>query len=198
MQTQFSISTVSLLCGLLISLLIQPSCSRPLPGGGQPSGESSENGNRVAQVIEGRPYEQAVEKRGLVSATLRADPAEVRTGESFTLVIETRIAAGWHIYAIDKPAGIAVPSKIRLRSSTLVEETGGWSADHPPKTELQGQDLIPVHDGNVTFRCPARVSKDAPEGTTSVQCVLQYQACNRFSCQPPEELALETEVIILP
>jgi DsbC/DsbD-like thiol-disulfide interchange protein len=198
MQTQFSISNVLLFCGLLISLLIQPSCSRPVPDGVQQNGEPAENGPKVAQVIEDRPHEQAVDKRGPVSATLRVDPAEVRAGGLVTLVIEARIAAGWHIYAIDKPAGVAVPSKIRLRSPTFVEETEGWAADHPPKTELQGQELIHLHDGNVTFRCPVRVSKDAPKGTARVQCVLQYQACDRFSCQPPEELTLETEVSVLP
>ena len=197
-MARFPITNVVLPSGLLISLLVQPSCSSHVPESAQQSGGASESGNTVSQANEIRPHEPVVGKSGPVIAAMRADPAEIRAGELFELVIEARIAAGWHIYAMDKPAGIAVPSKIRLCSPTFVEETEGWASDDPPNTELQGQEVIHVYEGNVTFRCPTRVSKDAPKGKTHVQCVLEYQACDRFSCQPLEELILETEVIVLP
>ncbi|MCL4854669.1 MAG: hypothetical protein KJZ78_25185 [Bryobacteraceae bacterium] len=195
---RFSIGNALLSSGLFTSLLIQSSCTRHIPEGTQQGGESSESGNQVAREIDDRPHKQAVDKPRPVTASFRAEPAKIRAGGLFRLVIDVHIVAGWHIYALNKPAGVAVPSKIRLCSPTFVEEIEAWASDSPPNAELQGQEVVHVYDGNVTFRCPTRVSKHALKGTTRVRCVLEYQACDRFSCQPLEELILETEVIVLP
>jgi hypothetical protein len=45
-----------------------------------------------------------------VTAVAKPDPASVSAGEAYIVVVDLHIAAGWHIFTIDRPTRPAVPA----------------------------------------------------------------------------------------
>ena len=56
-----------------------------------------------------------------MTATLQTDKNAVRDGDAFTVTVNVQIAPGWHIYAVDRPTGVALPTKIRLELAAGLE-----------------------------------------------------------------------------
>ncbi|HEX4071444.1 MAG TPA: hypothetical protein VHX68_09750, partial [Planctomycetaceae bacterium] len=77
------------------------------------------------------PARQAPSQQSPVTATLQTDKNAVRDGDAFTVTVNVQIAPGWHIYAVDRPTGVALPTKIRLELAAGLESTGKWTSPEP-------------------------------------------------------------------
>jgi thiol:disulfide interchange protein DsbD len=124
-------------------------------------------------------------------------PAAARNGSEVELVIEARIAPGWHIYAADGPAGSGIPTSLTWKLPDGVEPAGEWQY---PKTARGAEEQTEIYEGNLRFRRPLRITERAKAGPLEIRCELTYQACNAFRCQPPESLELSArgEVVAEP
>jgi DsbC/DsbD-like thiol-disulfide interchange protein len=140
---------------------------------------------------------QAVrEMLGPVTATAKADKTELRPGDAFDLTVDVKVAAGWHIYPIDRPTGPALPTRIAFELPKGLEWAGNWTSPGPVLDASSAGEPNFVHEGTVAFRRRVRVSRDAQTGGLTLRGTLRSQACDRFSCRPPAELSLQTEVRI--
>jgi DsbC/DsbD-like thiol-disulfide interchange protein len=117
-------------------------------------------------------------------------PAEVQAPGTWTLLVRAKTAPGWHIYAAGQPAGTAQPTRLDLQLPDGVEAEGDWIYPEATKGNV-ASDGQSVYEGDFTFRCRLKVSEKAPLGRLKVGCEIHYQACDRFSCRPPESLTLE-------
>ena len=52
------------------------------------------------------------------------------------------------------------------------------------------------YSGTIEIRHRLRLAKDAPAGPMTLSGSLSYQACDRFSCRAPDEIALEAKLEI--
>ncbi len=54
-----------------------------------------------------------------------------------------------------------------------------------------------TYDGTVEFRRRLRVAGYARPGPTVAACTLGFQACDAFSCQPPDDASLEATIEVV-
>jgi len=110
-----------------------------------------------------------------------------------------RLPRRWHIYAESGPIGISQPTRLDLHLPDGVEADGDWVYPEPVQGDgSKGTQLI--YEGDVLFRRRLKVTDAASSGRLSVGCEITYQACDAFSCRPPESLKLEAvaEVVQAP
>jgi hypothetical protein len=144
------------------------------------------------------PARQAPDQHSPVTATLRTDKNAVRVGESFTVTVDVQIAPGWHIYAIDRPTGLALPTKIRLELPGGLESAGAWTSPEPALDDSSAGEPAFVYHGTASFQQTIRVKQRAPAGPMVIPLEFRYQVCDRFSCRAPADLKLQTEIRVVP
>jgi DsbC/DsbD-like thiol-disulfide interchange protein len=144
------------------------------------------------------PAEAAPDDNSPVRATLRTDKNAARDGETFAVIADVQIAPGWHIYAIDRPTGPAVPTKITLDLPAGLESAGGWTSPEPaPDSSSAGPPAFVYHDA-VAFRQTIRVKHGTPAGPIVIPVEFRYQVCDQFSCRPPATRKLRTSIEVVP
>jgi hypothetical protein len=134
----------------------------------------------------------------VVTASTTADPSEPRIGQTFTVRIDVQIGTDWHIYAIDRPTGPSVPTSIDFELPKPLEWVGDWKGPEPTLDESHPEEPSFIYQGSVAFQRQVRVAGNAPPGPMTLQGLLHYQACNKVSCRAPSQLALQTNVKVLP
>ena len=120
------------------------------------------------------------------------DKATLSTGEIATLGIRARIADSWHIYAIDKPTGVNVATKLELTLPPGVEEVGNWSI---PEAHPISDDTY-AYDSDVTFRIQLKVTSAATPGPAAIECKIGHQACTDAMCRPPASTSISIPVTV--
>jgi DsbC/DsbD-like thiol-disulfide interchange protein len=144
------------------------------------------------------PPRQAPSPESPVTVSLRTDKSTVHGGESFTLAVDVQIASGWHIYAVDRPTGLSVPTKIKLQLPAGLESAGDWKAPEPTLDDSStGEPAFVYHDA-AAFQQTIRVKPGTPAGPLVILAEFRYQVCDRFSCRPPATLKLQTSIQIVP
>ena len=126
-----------------------------------------------------------------VTAALGLQPARAARGESLTLVVKIQTAPTWHIYAADSTTGTGIPTTLKLELPEGVEAVGEWVW---PPARQDGQSR--VHEGSIEVRRRLKIGSRAKPGLVQVKCTLSYQACDPFSCRPPEEKTLQADAVI--
>jgi len=126
-------------------------------------------------------------------------PVNVETPGTLTFIVRAKTAPGWHIYAEGGSVGISQPTRLDLQLPDGVEADGDWTYPEPTQGP-DGSDAQLIYEGEVFFRRRLKVTDAASSGRLSVGCEITYQACDAFSCRPPESLKLEAvaEVIQVP
>jgi DsbC/DsbD-like thiol-disulfide interchange protein len=133
-----------------------------------------------------------------VAATIKPSSSPVHAGEVFEIVVTIDIKPGWHIYAVNRPAGISAPTAISLELPVGVEQAGKWNYPDPQLDVSASERPTFIYTNQTIFRCPVRVSSNAEPGEHRIGGKLQYQACDLFSCRPPDTIELQTDVQIEP
>ena len=107
-------------------------------------------------------------------------PGSVAAGSIVTIAVRLRVFEPWHIYAVDKPTGVSVPTKLKLKLPAGVTSVGEWKIPDPKKYD---EDVF-VYAKDVVFRHQVKVADDA-SGLLDIGCEVKYQACSDQSCKPP-------------
>ena len=134
----------------------------------------------------------------VVTASATVEPSEPHVGQTFTVRVDVQIGNDWHIYAIDRPTGPSVPTSIDFKLPKLLEWAGDWKGPEPTLDESHPEEPSFIYHGSVTFQRQVRVARDASPGPIALHGALHFQACNKASCRAPSQLALETNVKVLP
>ena len=136
-------------------------------------------------------------KASPVSAAAGLSDAQAQAGQTRTLIVKVQTAAGWHIYAVDRPAGPAARTTLKLVLPPDVDAAGDWSYPQPQPNFAAGAQPGHIYEGTVRFQCPLKVKSGAAPGERKIQCELGYQACDAFSCRPPAAVMLETRLEVV-
>jgi DsbC/DsbD-like thiol-disulfide interchange protein len=144
------------------------------------------------------PPRQAPDQHAPVKVTLRTDKTTVRDGESLTVTVDVQIAPGWHIYAIDRPTGLSLPTKIKLQLPAGLESTGDWKTPEPALDDSSAGEPAFVYHGTAAFKQTLRVKQGTPAGPLAIPVEFRYQVCDRFSCRAPTALKLQTSIQVVP
>jgi DsbC/DsbD-like thiol-disulfide interchange protein len=155
---------------------------------GASTDEASENSSREIILQEPASYNPLVAGALLV-------PSKLPAPGMMTLLIRVKTAPGWHIYAADRPAGAAQPTRLELKLSDGVETVGDWLYPEASPGAGKGQ---AVYEGDFAFRRRLKVTDAAVAGQFKVECEIHYQACDPFSCRPPESLHVEVVAHFVP
>jgi DsbC/DsbD-like thiol-disulfide interchange protein len=148
-------------------------------------------------VAEDRPTSAATKSISPVTVAAKTDRSELHAGDAVTLIVDVRTAEGWHIYAIDRPTGPALPTEITIELPKGWEWVGTWKSPEPLLEESSSGAPRFVHEGSLAFRRQVRVGRDAPSGPLTLHGTLSYQACDRFSCRPPEQVGFQAEIRVV-
>lgn len=124
----------------------------------------------------------------VAAAALR--PSKISAPGTLTLVIRAKTAPGWHIYPADRPAGTSQPTRLELDLPPGVEPAGDWIYPEAIASEVVSDGQL-AYEGEFSFQRRLKVGKEAPPGEFRVRCEIHYQACDPFSCRPPETLTVE-------
>jgi cytochrome c biogenesis protein CcdA/DsbC/DsbD-like thiol-disulfide interchange protein len=127
--------------------------------------------------------------------SLTAEPASAKMGETFHLVFKVRIDPTWHIYSANGTYGPTT----WLFDGPL--EQAGTIVEPPTKhhREKIGDNLIEYdyHEGELTFRVPVRLTKDAKPGPLTLKGRITGTECDPNSFCVGVDLKFETPITVL-
>lgn len=140
----------------------------------------------------GEPSEQEP-----VSVQVSLLPSQVSPGETSSLVVQVKVARGWHIYGRQPHRGVAVPTKLEVKLPAGIELAGDWIADDAVSDPASGG--ASVYRNQVVFRQRLRVSPSATlpsssPGEHTLAVKLIYQVCDEEICSPPQVQEHSTEL----
>jgi hypothetical protein len=163
---------------------IRESPTKPGPVPGDPKAESQSTTLSIEEPDEQHP----------VTAGATFMPARVRPGEFLALVVQVKTAPRWHIYAGGAFSGTGMATTLKLELPEGIATAGDWT--YPPPVPASDR-LSHIYEGTVEFRRQLKSSPRVPLGPIRVTCELSYQACDPFSCRPPEKVALKATAEIV-
>ncbi len=129
-----------------------------------------------------------------VAAAAALFPPHARAGELLTLVVQIKTAPRWHVYSTQALSGTGFSTTLKLQLAPGVEAFGDWICP-PPHSGVGGQG--PIYEGSVKFTRRLAIGRQMISGPINVTCKLGYQACDPFSCRPPETVALKATAEIV-
>ena len=124
-----------------------------------------------------------------------SDPAQftvniedVNQGEVAIIDVSAELDFTWRIYAVyDVPEG---PSSTKfIIESDIVNKSGRIIEPEPTEKFDEGfGNITKYHEGTPQFSIPLELKDDLPNGTYSVDVIIDYQVCNNSLCYPPNQI----------
>ena len=124
-----------------------------------------------------------------------SDPAQftvniddVNQGEVAIIDVNAELDFTWRIYAVyDVPEG---PSSTKfIIESDIVNKSGRVIEPEPIEKFDEGfGNITKYHEGTPQFSIPLELKDDLPNGTYSVNVIIDYQVCNNSLCYPPNQI----------
>ena len=118
----------------------------------------------------------------------------VKAGATLRLRLLATIERGWHLYALDQPAGGPIATEISLAGG-LPFELGAVTGSKPhllfdPNFDMQ----VGFYTDKVEFNVPVKAAPDARPGRRTLRVEARYQSCSGTLCLPPKTVTLEVPV----
>ena len=127
-----------------------------------------------------RPTDQNPVSVGVAVSNTRVAP-----GEQVMLVVRCQTAEPWHIYAVDGPADVGVPTRLNLTLPAGMTQPSPWQLP-AASVAASGGGEISTYAGDFRFLIPLQISPSAPLGKMELQCEVAYQACSDSTCLAPD------------
>ena len=124
-----------------------------------------------------------------VTAAAAVQPRKVRPGDTLTLFVKVRVAAGHHIYALEDSGCSNLPTSLQESLSVGLRPDGPWRGPEP-KTQEDGSRTLA---GEVLFKRRLLIAGEPSSETHKLRALLRFQVCNEALCWPAETISLETE-----
>jgi len=129
-----------------------------------------------------------------VTAAMKADPAPVKAGNTFQLLVRIRIADGHHIYGANPKSKTFTGTSVSLELPDGIESVADWTAPTPSVAP----DGEPVYTNSVTFSRTLKLNGAAASGALSLKGELRFQVCDDQLCWPPKTIAIASTVTVQP
>jgi hypothetical protein len=129
-----------------------------------------------------------------VTVALATDPAQVKPGGIFQVLLRARVADGYHIYAATPRSKTFTGTSISLKLPDGVESVSNWST--PAAISASDGELI--FTNSVTFSRSLKVNAEAASGPLSFTGELRFQACNDQLCWPPKTIPFSATLTVQP
>lgn len=144
------------------------------------TGSDSASDPLTVDIPVARPTEQSPVTLGAAVSRTRVAP-----GEQVVLVVRCQTAEPWHIYAVDSPVDVGVPTQLNLTLPAGMTQPYPWQLPAAAvATSPMGE--ISTYAGDFRFLIPLQISPTAPLGTMELQCEVAYQACSDSTCLSPD------------
>jgi hypothetical protein len=117
-------------------------------------------------------------------------PSTVAPGDTVTVLVKARIAAGHWIYALGKSGSVTEPTSLEISWPDLLSPLGQWMSTAP---KLK-QDGSRTYSGTVLFQKEFRVGSKAADQLLKLPLRLKFQTCNEAVCFPPQEITVQAEL----
>ncbi len=124
--------------------------------------------------------------------TLESDAKgkSLKQDESFRAELKAEIEDGWHLYAVEQPAGGPFPTKITLPENAAFLIVGKIESLKPivkadPNFPVDGKPLETKYfEKQVVFTVPLKSSADSKSDDLAIN--VRFQVCNDKVCLPPK------------
>ncbi|MCB9869995.1 MAG: hypothetical protein H6837_09070 [Planctomycetes bacterium] len=131
------------------------------------------------------PSDAARAEIGPVRAELRRTTAD--ESGAFDLEVRVTLREGWHIYALNVPAGSdRTATALQVEKPATWQWQGEWRAPAAKASEEHAG--VGEYSGTVVFR--RRLARPVGSPAGPVKVTLSYGACDAKMCRPPESLVL--------
>ncbi len=128
--------------------------------------------------------------------TMSVEPANGPAGTLFKARLTAEIDGGWHLYALDQPAGGPIATTIKVAEGKPFEIAGDIEASAAktqadPNFIVDGKPLnTKFFSGSASFIVPLRAAIDAAAVDAALD--VRFQVCNDTLCLPPKTLRVST------
>jgi hypothetical protein len=123
------------------------------------------------------------------SAAARRDSADAQ-GRRAVLNISAVVPQGWHVYALNQPAGGPTPLRIAIEQGAAAQITGAPSGTNPEKRHDPSFDLdTEFYARDFSLHFPVE-SQSTLEASQSLPVSVRFQLCSERECQPPKTIHL--------
>ncbi len=126
-----------------------------------------------------------------VTFEVAVDPTDAKPGDMVTYTVKTKVAEGWHIYALNDEAPKGGPQATRffLFEAGGLKPDGAWKASAKPirKHEPAFQDIpfLEFHEEAISWSLTLRVPEGIEPGKKEILSQVNYMICSAKSCKPP-------------
>jgi DsbC/DsbD-like thiol-disulfide interchange protein len=105
--------------------------------------------------------------------------------------VKATIQEGWHIYGLNVPEGGPISTSFQFTPSKDFALNGKVAAPNPQsKYEKDFKMNVPFYAKEVTFQQKVKLNKDQ----TTLKGVVEFMACDKSQCLPPEEYAFNVTI----
>ncbi|MGB7208254.1 MAG: cytochrome c biogenesis protein CcdA [Pyrinomonadaceae bacterium] len=123
--------------------------------------------------------------------TLESDAKSrsLKSSESVNVTLKAEVEPGWHLYALDQPAGGPIATTIKIAEGRPFEILGDIRSPKPktapdPNFIVDGKPLETKYfEDRVAFELTVKVKDEVPAADIALD--VRYQLCNDTFCLPP-------------
>jgi len=121
---------------------------------------------------------------------------ETKKGDTIRLELRADIDEGWHLYALDQPAGGPIPTTIMVAEGSPFTLDGTVDAARPtvkadPNFVIDGRPLeTKFYERSAIFKLSAKSAGDSAIDQLTLK--VRYQLCNDTFCLPPKTVKVTT------
>ncbi|MDE3103696.1 MAG: disulfide bond formation protein DsbC [Acidobacteriota bacterium] len=117
-----------------------------------------------------------------------AEPQVILAGRMQQLTLRFQVAAGYHVNSHTPRSQFLIPTELRLQPADGVKPgAAAYPAGAPYSFASAPQEKLDVYAGRFSITLPVQASA----GEHVLHGTLRYQACDRASCYPPQQLAVQ-------
>ncbi len=107
------------------------------------------------------------------------------------IFVKAVIQEGWHIYGLNVPDGGPISTSFTFAPSKDFTLNGKIAAPAPKsKYEKEFKMDVPFYSKEVTFQQKVKLNK----GQTTVKGAVEFMACDKERCLPPDEYAFNVTI----
>jgi DsbC/DsbD-like thiol-disulfide interchange protein len=131
-----------------------------------------------------------------VKWTLSA-PAQANAGTRIEALVTATVDEGWHLYSLRALEGGPIATQIAMPAPQQFKLAGVIDAPVPLTAHEEAFDMsVEFYFGEVEFRLPVEINRDAKPGVHKLTVTAKYQACDNKQCLPPKTVRLEKSVTL--
>ncbi|MGI4831672.1 MAG: protein-disulfide reductase DsbD domain-containing protein [Janthinobacterium lividum] len=147
-------------------------------------------------VLASTAWPQARDKTPVVAWTFTSVPIRALQREAkFSLQVHGAIEPGWHIYALEEPAGGPMETTIGLADRDEADLLHVEQSQPIANMDASFGQRTLLFRSEAVFELQLKLKHTAPEAT-HLHILIRFQSCNDHVCLPPHTDSLELPVSV--